>query len=140
MSTTLRIPSLALACTLGFLALEAGCGGGASLPGAVYADVVPVYPGATYDGAMGGSTSEDIGGPAISDSMSWFFNVEDSVEDMVDFYQEQLPGARLEKDDVGDNTFTLIPEGAAEGEYVQVIVRNGQLQIHESLKPGRKQV
>lgn len=56
--------------------------------------MVPVYPGATYDGAMGGSTSEDIGGPAISEGTSWFFKVEDPVEDMVDFYREELPGAR----------------------------------------------
>ena len=129
------------ACLTGLMALQIACGSaGNSLPGAVYAKVVPVYPGAKYVGSMGGQSSDDIGGPVTGESQSWFFKISDPVEDVEAFYKKKLPEAKLEKDDAGDPTFTLIPAGAEEGERVQVIYRNtGQLQIHESRKPGKKQ-
>jgi len=132
---------VAAACLTGLMALQVGCGNaGNSLPGAVYAQVVPVYPGAKYVGSMGGQSSDDLGGPVTGESQSWFFKVSDPVDDVEAFYRKKLPGAKLEKDDAGDPTFTLIPDGAEEGERVQVIYRNtGQLQIHESRKPGKKQ-
>ena len=94
----------------GLMTPQVACGSAenSSLPGAVYAKVVPVYPGAK--------------------------------EDVVAFYKNNLPGAELKRDNAGDPTFTLIPDGAEEGEHVQVIFRkSGDLQIHESLKPGKRQ-
>jgi len=132
---------MAAACMTGLMTLQVACGRAENpLPGAVYAKVVPVYPGAKYVGSMGGQSSDDIGGPATGESQSWFFKISDPAEEVVAFYKKKLPGAELEKDDAGDPTFTLIPEGAEEGERVQVIFRkSGDLQIHESLKPGKKQ-
>jgi hypothetical protein len=133
---------IAAACLTGLMTLQVACGSAenSSLPGAVYAKVVPVYPGAKYIGTMGGQSSDDIGGPVTGESQSWFFKISDPAEEVVAFYKKKLPGAELKRDDAGDPTFTLIPDGAQEGERVQVIFRrSGDLQIHESLKPGKKQ-
>ena len=134
---------VAAGCFVGLMTLLVACGGGTetTLPGAVYAKVVPVYPGAKYVGAMGGQSSDDIGGPVTGESQSWFFKISDPAQEVVAFYKKKLPGAKMENDDAGDPTFTLIPPGAEEGEHVQVICRkSGDLQIHESLKPGKKQI
>jgi hypothetical protein len=133
---------IAAACLTGLMTLQVACGSaGNSLPGAVYAKVVPVYPGAKYIGSMGGQSSDAIGGPVTAESQSWFFKISDPAEKVEAFYKKKLPGAEMEKDDAGDPTFTLIPDGAEEGERVQVICRkSGQLQIHESRRPGKKQI
>jgi hypothetical protein len=123
------------------LALHVACGSSneASLPGAVYAKGVPVYPGAKYVGSIGGHSSDSIGGPASSESQSWFFKTTDPTEEVVAFYKGKLPNAEMAKDGEDNQTFTFKPSEAEEGESVQVIVhRNGDLQIHESFKPGRK--
>ena len=128
---------------VGFMTLLAACGGGGSedrLPGSVYAKVVPVYPGATYVGTIGGSSSDDRGGPVTAQSQSWFFKTSDPAEDVLAYYKKKLPKARFTSDGAGESTFTLVPEGAEEGEKIQVILhRGGDLQIHESVKAGRKQ-
>jgi len=136
-----RILLIAAALLTGLMTLQVACRKAESpLPGAVYAKDVPVYPGATYIGTMGGHSSGSIGGPVSGESQSWFFKVSDPGEKVVEFYKKKLPGAKLENNDAGDQTFTLIPPGAEEGEHVQVIFRrSGDLQIHESLKPGKKQ-
>jgi hypothetical protein len=131
----------AAACLVGLLALHVACGSNneASLPGAVYAKGVPVYPDAKYVGSIGGHSSASFGGPSSSESQSWFFKISDPEEEVVAFYKKKLPEAELVKEDDGTQTFTFKPPAAEEGESVQVIVhKNGDLQIHESLKPGKK--
>ena len=123
-----------------------GCSKGttdqASLPGAVYARQVPIYPSATYEDAMGGTYSGRIGGPPVSESLSWFFKVSDPPEKVIAFYEEKLPGAErgvmTGLDDADDPTFTVVPTGAEEGEYVRVTVGRGKLQITEVVKPGKR--
>ena len=131
----------AAALLTGLMTLQVACRNTENaLPGAVYAKVVPVYPGAKYIGSMGGQSGSERGGRITGESQSWFFKISDPAEKVVSFYKRKLPGARLEKDGAGDPIFTLIPEGAEAGERVQVIFRkSGDLQIHESLKPGKKQ-
>ena len=135
-------PTLIVAgCLVGLLTLQVACGGTeASLPGAVYANVVPVYPGAKYTGTIGGQSSDSIGGTVSGESQSWFFKISDPAEEVLAFYKKNLPDAKMAEDEAGDSTFTLIPSGAEDGEYVQVIFRkSGDLQIHESFKPGKQQ-
>ncbi|HEV8376040.1 MAG TPA: hypothetical protein VGR38_07375 [Candidatus Polarisedimenticolia bacterium] len=132
---------VAAACLTGLMTLHVACGSDADsvLPGAVYAKVVPVYPGAKYVGSMGGQSTDGFGGAVTAKSQSWFFKTSDPPEDVLAYYKKKMPGAEMGKDDVGDTTFTLIPAGAEEGERVQVILRkSGDLQIHESVKPGKK--
>ena len=135
-------PSLIVAagCLLGLLTLHVACGSTeTSLPGSVYAKVVPVYPGSKYVESIGGQSSDTIGGPVSGESQSWFLKISDPAEQVLAFYKEKLPGAEMAEDEAGASTFTLIPPGAEEGKRVQVIFwKNGELQIHESLKPGRR--
>jgi hypothetical protein len=145
MKSDSRVRNLGIvtALAVGFMTLLAACGGGGSedrLPGSVYAKVVPVYPGAKYVGTIGGNSSDDVGGPVTAQSQSWFFKTSDPAEDVLAFYKKKLPGASLKSEEDGDSTFTLVPEGAEEGEQVQVIFhKSGDLQIHESVKAGKKQ-
>jgi hypothetical protein len=131
---------------LAVAALVAGCSqgpsDGGSLPGAVYASQVPLYPSATYEDAMGGTYSAGVGGPPVSESLSWFFKVSDPPEKVVAFYEGKLPGAERGvirgADDADDPTFTVVPTGAEDGEYIRVIVGQGKLQITEVVKPGKR--
>ena len=130
---------LGLALVVAFLL--AGCavsGSATRLEGAVYAQQIPIYPSAKYDGTMGGTTSGSVGGPAISKSQSWFFETDDSVEEVTAWYEEQLPQAKREPNEDGV-TFTLVPKGAEEGEEVSVWIHPGSFSISESVKPEKKQ-
>jgi hypothetical protein len=121
--------------------LLAGCavpGSATRLEGAVYAHQIPIYPSAQYDGTMGGTTSGSVGGPAISKSQSWFFKTDDSIEEVTAWYEEKLPGADKEPNEDGV-TFTLVPDGADDGEKVSVWIHPGSFSISESVKPETKQ-
>lgn len=135
---------LALSVGVAVTALIPGCSqgpsNGGSLPGAVYANRFPLYPSATYEDAMGGGTySESVGGPPVSESLSWFFKVSDPPEKVIAFYEEKLfPAERGVIGETDDPTFTVVPVGAEEGEYVRVTVGQGKLQITEVVKPGKR--
>jgi len=139
-NSSVRNLVVAAGCLVGLLALQTACASAeAPLPGAVYAKGVPVYPGAKYVGTMGGQSSDSVGGPATGESQSWFFKTTDPAEKVAAFYKDKLPDAEMGQDDENRPTFTLKPQGAEEGEYVQIIIsQSGDLQIHESLKPGKK--
>ena len=133
---------LAVGWLAGLLALLTACGSTqeSPLPGAVYAKKVPVYRGAKYVGSVGGESTARIGARASVESRSWFLTTGEPAEKLVAFYKRKLPDAKLAVNDAGESTFTLIPPGAEKGEVVQVIVRKGgDLQIKETVKPGKKQ-
>jgi len=117
-----------------------GCSSGSNkLPGAVYASHVPVYTPATSDGQMGGTSYGDTP-DETSEGQSWFFKTDRPMEEVLAFYEKNLPGWKRSEDRTGDGphiTFTHVPEGAEKDEYVQVIVYAGQVQIHESCRPGK---
>lgn len=111
----------------------------ATLEGAVFAGRVPVVHKASFDGRMGGTSYGDD--PAeTSKSMSWFFDTDLPMAEVVAFYEKELPGWTREQDSDGGSTtvtFTLRPEGAGEYERMQVIVSPGRVQIHESYDASR---
>lgn len=109
----------------------------AAFPGAVYAGQLPLYPSATPDGAMGGTTYAGVGGRAVSESLSWFFTVSDPPEQVLAFYESRLTEAARESD-MEDPTLRLVPPGAEEGEYLRVIVSPGKLQITEVVRAGKR--
>jgi hypothetical protein len=79
-------------CFIGLLALHVACDSTeASLPRAVYAEGVPVYPDAKYVGAMGGQSSDSIGEPVTAESQSWFIKISDPTEQEVAFYKKGCP-------------------------------------------------
>jgi hypothetical protein len=111
---------------------------GAALPGAVYGSQIPLYPSATLEGAMGGTGYARLGGPAMSESLSWFFVVADPPEKVLAFYEVKLPGATRDVTDGDNPTLTIVPAGAEAGEYLRVTVRPGKLQITEVVKAGKR--
>ncbi|MFO0983726.1 MAG: hypothetical protein U1E76_18680 [Planctomycetota bacterium] len=136
-----RARALALSITV---AAAFACSGerAAELRGAVYPAQIPVYPGARYQDSMGGKFYGDIGGPVITESLSWFFTVADPEPDVTRFYETKLPaGSRVtdDGDDQPDQTvFRFVPAGASEGEDVTVTIHAHELQITEQVKPGKR--
>lgn len=132
---------LPLSCLVLATAL-AGCssdGAQKNLEGAVYASHTPVHKSAQFDGVMGGTSYGDSPDD-VSEGQSWFFKVEEPYEEVVAFYDQKLAGWTRTQDSTGDGpyiTYHSIPPGAEPGEYVEVIVRQGEVQIHESCKPGK---
>lgn len=105
------------------------------IKGAVHASAVPVYPGARLTDIMGGNYYAEIGGAATFTSQSWFFSTGDPVAKVADFYRRNLPeGARQVQADEGEVAFEWIPPGAARGEKVSITLREGQIQIGETVK------
>jgi len=115
-----------------------GCAGKqAALPHAVYANAVPIYPGAVLEDAMGSTSSGETPG-STSDGMAWFFDVEAPADRMVAFYEKKLPDAR--RDPVWQEGVRLVwvPPGASPGEEVAVVIDDNELTIHEQVNSGRR--
>lgn len=121
------------------LALAAGgCGvRHMTLPHAVYASAVPIYPGATLEDAMG-STSGGDSPESMSDGMAWFFDVEAPADQMVAFYERNLPGAKRDPVWQQGTRLVWIPPGASPGEEVSIEISENDLTIHEEVRPGRR--
>lgn len=102
---------------------------------AVYAGAIPVWRGAQLRDVMGGSYSNDVGGPATHTSKSWFFSIGDPVTKVADYYRTNLPaGWQPSEAEQGAVAFRWIPPAAKDGESVEVTVREGELQITETIK------
>jgi hypothetical protein len=104
-----------------------------TLPEATIAASTPLFPGAEYDDAMGGTVSDETG-KVVSRSMSWFLKTSTPVDQVVAFYRTQIPGAR-ERSEGGETTFVYAPPGARSGESVTVTIRSGTLQITQETVP-----
>lgn len=129
-------------CALALVTFTAsGCSTSSSqLEGAVFAGKVPVVKNAQFDGQMGGTSYGDHP-EDTSKGSSWFFTTEAPMDEVVAFYSEHLQGWTREEDSDGGEknvTFTTRPEGAGEGEYMQVIISPGKVQIHESYNANRE--
>jgi hypothetical protein len=117
----------------------AGCGAKqTALPHAVYANSVPIYPGAVLEDAMG-STSMGDTPESMSDGMCWFFNVTARADKMVAFYEQKLPNAMRDPEWEEDTVrLVWVPEGAAPGEELAVVIGENKLSIRESVRPGKR--
>jgi len=105
------------------------------MKGAVYAGAIPLYPGAKLEDVMGGNYYENVGGPVTFRSTSWFFKVSDPVDKVTEFYRKNLPqGSHPVEAQEGDHAFEWVPPGAVAGEEVSVTVREGEVQIGETIK------
>jgi len=116
----------------------AGCAAKqAPLPHAVYANAVPIYPGAVLEDAMGSTSSGDTP-ESVSDGMAWFFDVEAPASRMIAFYERKLPAAR--RDPVWQEGVRLVwvPPGASPGEEVALVIDDNELTIHEDVRPGKR--
>ena len=107
------------------------------LPYAVYADQIPVYPGAVLEEAMG-STSAGDRPESLSDGMAWFFDVKAPAAEMVAFYQQRVPQAKRDAEWNDGVRLVWVPTGGAPGEELSVVIGENQLSIREEVKPGRR--
>ena len=109
------------------------------MTGAVHGSAVPVYPGARLTDIMGGNYYDEIGGAVTFTSRSWFFSTGDPVAKVAEFYRKNLPeGARHVQADDGEVAFEWIPAGAVRGEEVNISLREGQIQIGETVQAKGK--
>lgn len=116
----------------------AGCGAKqTALPHAVYANTIPLYPGAVLEDMMGSTGIGDTP-ESMSDGMAWFFQVKAPADKMVAFYEQKLPNAKRDPEwETGVRLF-WVPEGAAPGEELAVVIEENKLMIKESVKPGKR--
>lgn len=118
--------------------VAAGCGAKqTALPDAVYANSIPIYPGAVLDGAMG-STSMGDTPESMSDGMAWFFDVKAPAAKMIAFYEQKLPNARRDPDWEDGVRLVWTPEGAAPGEELAIVIEDNRLSIREAVRPGKR--
>lgn len=117
----------------------AGCGAKqAALPHAVYANAIPIYPGAKLEDMMG-STSMGDTPESMSDGMAWFFEVTAPAAKMVAFYEQKLPNAKHDPEWEEDTVrLVWVPEGAAPGEELAVVIGENRLSIREAVRPGKR--
>ncbi|HTO90639.1 MAG TPA: hypothetical protein VMJ70_05860 [Candidatus Sulfotelmatobacter sp.] len=117
----------------------AGCSQKAELPDAYYAqDLVPLYPHARLMDQMGSNSLGD--GPGASwDGMAWWFRSKDRPERIVAYYDEHLHGWQKDVAGDGEVVYRTVPPGGEDGEEVYVRIKaNGEIQIGESVKSGKK--
>jgi hypothetical protein len=135
----LAVAVIGLGALVAFTRLKSGSAGlgpkAGALQDAVLAAPIPVFPGAKLRDVTGGTYYDDIGGPVTFTSKSWFFEVATPTAEVADYYRKNLPaGCRPAEAEDGAVSFEWIPPGAAEGEDVSVTVREGELQITETVK------
>jgi hypothetical protein len=91
---------------------------------------------------MGGKFYGDIGGPVITESLSWFFTIDDPPQKVARFYEGKLPpDSRVADEDnelPGTIVYRFVPQGGSEGEDITVTIRAGELQLTEQVKPGKR--
>ena len=141
----------------------AGCGGTASLEGAI-ADI-PVYPGAvvkeTFPIGMTETTLDGSEPDKVSEGIFWDLETSDSAEKVIAFYEEALPAGskfggqkgakkgRASDDDEGEESgdagagtvFEFRPAGWTEDEGVTIEIEPGsptKITITQSVNKGRK--
>lgn len=128
----------------GMLALAlvvAGCSSGPThleLEGAVYVnEQVPGFAHASLESSMGGTSYGDDGSE-VAKSQSWFFHTDAAAEDVVAFYDQALRHA-ARTNEGGETRYEWLPVGGDAGESLAVIVRDGEIQITESVRPEKLQ-
>jgi hypothetical protein len=134
----MRYPLAALAALTILATVLAGCGAQQTgLPHAVYANAVPIYPGATLEDAMGSTTAGDTP-ESTSDGMAWFFDVQAPADKLLAFYQSKLPNAKRDPQWLEGIRLVWVPEGAAPGEEVSIVIGENELSIREDVRPGKR--
>ena len=107
------------------------------LPYAVYADQIPIYPGAVLEEAMGSTSAGDTP-ESMSDGMAWFFEVKAPARELLAFYEQRLPQAKRDADWGEGVRLVWTPAGGAPGEELSVVIGDDLLSIREQVKPGKR--
>lgn len=114
--------------------LVAGCSSEPpKLEGAINADKIPVFPGAKLD------AEQAIAGAELDRAFYakyWDLTYTANKEDVVYFYRDAMPGAKVEHEDEKTTLMWDFP-GAEEGEYIEIRVSPGEIHTVECLKLGK---
>lgn len=109
-------------------------------PRAVYANQIPVYPGARFSDAMGSESWGDEP-ETYSQGMGWEFEFDASkYDEVIAFYETALPNATRRTSDVGEQIFEIVPAGGKAKETVSVWVHETEFWIHEDVYGDRDEM
>ncbi|MFO0982026.1 MAG: hypothetical protein U1E76_09840 [Planctomycetota bacterium] len=103
------------------------------LAGAVLAGDCPIHDRASD--AL--TTSHALPSCASTRTHSWSFVTSDAPEQVAAFYAARLPGSVRATETDGSTSFTYRPATARQHECVSVIIRAGELEVHEIYDPER---
>jgi hypothetical protein len=106
-------------------------------PKAMFANQVPVYPGAKVTDAMG---SQSYGDEADSyfEGMCYWLKFSAPTDQVIAFYDAALPNAVKSTDeDDGATVWTFTPAGGHPADRVTVRVKDQELRITEDVQGGR---
>lgn len=109
---------------------------GGDSPKAIFANRVPVVPGAKFTETSGGESWGDDA-DSYSQRMTWWFDVSRPMDEVVAFYDAALPTAERSLTEDGDVMWTLRPETGQRYDEIEVIVGQGELRITEDVQGGR---
>jgi hypothetical protein len=106
-------------------------------PKAMFANQVPVYPGAQVTDSMG---SQSYGDEADSyfEGMCYWLKFKGSTDQVIAFYDAALPNAEKTADESdGATVWTFTPAGGHPADRVTVRVKDQELRITEDVQGGR---
>lgn len=106
------------------------------LPGAVYAQMVPVYKNCELKDQMGSESWGDEP-DSYTKGQAWFFEVKESQDKLVAFYAQEFPNAEKIENEDGSVTFRIVPENAEPYEDVHITLRDNEVLIAEDCRPGK---
>jgi hypothetical protein len=106
-------------------------------PKAVFANQVPVYPGAKVTQAMGSESSGDDA-DSYSEGMCWYLEFQAPPERVIAFYDAALPNAERSVSEFdGGTEWTFVPAGGRPADRVTVHIKDHELRISEDVQGGR---
>ena len=103
---------------------------------AIFANQVPVMPGAKFTETSGGESWGDEA-DSYSQSMTWWFSYAMPREKVEAFYDAALPAAGRSTIEGGAVVWTLKPSGGQPHDEIRVVVDDKELRITEDVQGGR---
>jgi len=105
----------------------------------VYAQTIPLYPGAKSDGSMGSQSWGDEPGSYLEGMSVWFVVEHYDRAKVLDWYERRLPNAETEVLDDGAIQLKVPVPGGEPGEDMGVVIDENRFRVFEHTKPGKHQ-
>ena len=105
----------------------------------VYAQSIPLYPGAKSDGAMGSQSWGDDSASTTEGMTVWFVVDDYDRAKVLDWYEQRLPNAETQVLDDGAIQLKVPVPGGEPGEDMGVVIDENRFRVFEHTKPGKHQ-
>jgi hypothetical protein len=105
----------------------------------VYAKEIPLYPGATFDGAMGSQSWGDEPGSYTEGMTVWFVVEGFDRAKVLDWYERRLQNAETEVLDDGAIRLKIAVPNGEPGEDMGVVIDENRFCVFEHTRPGKHQ-